>query len=254
VDKKEWIEVKDLKVGDRVLLSDGKEVAISGIRSYNVEATKVYNFEVADNHTYFVGEDGVLVHNYLIAGGPSFWSTNSEWGNSVMEFLGLKEPMTQLAAKAATNPVGTAKDVVNAFVECDSTGTVSCGTVPGIGGIGKAGKALQKIGSATDDVVKGSSRVSGEALKQARSEFENIAKPNFWKNQAVKNSDGYSPSNLKRMQEGKPPIGSDGYPMELLHKTPLAEGGTNSFRNLKPLTRTEHRLGENYKKNHPNLP
>jgi hypothetical protein len=58
------VEVRDLKVGDRVLLSDGKEVAISGIKSYNVDATKVYNFEVADNHTYFVGEDGVLVHNY----------------------------------------------------------------------------------------------------------------------------------------------------------------------------------------------
>ncbi|WP_258028617.1 TIGR04388 family protein, partial [Leptospira inadai] len=27
------------------------------------EKTKVYNFEVEDNHTYFVGKDGVLVHN-----------------------------------------------------------------------------------------------------------------------------------------------------------------------------------------------
>jgi hypothetical protein len=67
VDKKEWVEVRDLKVGDRVLLSDGKEVAISGIKSYNVDATRVYNFEVADNHTYFVGEDGVLVHNYRLS-------------------------------------------------------------------------------------------------------------------------------------------------------------------------------------------
>ncbi|MCZ8238882.1 MAG: polymorphic toxin-type HINT domain-containing protein [Leptospiraceae bacterium] len=65
--KRAWVEARDLKSGDRVLLSNGKEVAISGIRSYNVEATKVYNFEVADNHTYFVGEDGVLVHNYELS-------------------------------------------------------------------------------------------------------------------------------------------------------------------------------------------
>jgi hypothetical protein len=65
VDKQAWIEARHLKAGDKVLLSSGKEVAISGTRSYNVEATKVYNFEVEDNHTYFVGEDGVLVHNYV---------------------------------------------------------------------------------------------------------------------------------------------------------------------------------------------
>ena len=42
--------------------------------------------------------------------------------------------------------------------------------------------------------------------------------------------------------------------MELHHKVALAEGGTNAFENLVPLTRTEHRLGLNYKLNHPNLP
>jgi hypothetical protein len=28
------------------------------------EKTTVYNFDVADNHNYFIGEGGVLVHNY----------------------------------------------------------------------------------------------------------------------------------------------------------------------------------------------
>ena len=42
--------------------------------------------------------------------------------------------------------------------------------------------------------------------------------------------------------------------MELHHKVPLAEGGTNAFENRIPLTCTEHRLGFNYKLNHPNLP
>jgi hypothetical protein len=64
IEKKAWVETKDLEEGDRVLLSNGKEVAINRIEPYHVDATKVYNFEVEDNHTYFVGEDGVLVHNY----------------------------------------------------------------------------------------------------------------------------------------------------------------------------------------------
>ncbi|TGL16858.1 polymorphic toxin-type HINT domain-containing protein, partial [Leptospira meyeri] len=66
VDKKAWVEVKDLQVGDVLALADGTLVEISNIRSYDVEPTKVYNFEVEDNHSYFVGEDGVLVHNYYV--------------------------------------------------------------------------------------------------------------------------------------------------------------------------------------------
>ncbi|MFS8066932.1 MAG: HNH endonuclease signature motif containing protein [Byssovorax sp.] len=56
------------------------------------------------------------------------------------------------------------------------------------------------------------------------------------------------------MARGNAPLGADGYRIELHHKTPLAEGGTNSFDNLSPLTRTDHRLGPSYKANHPNLP
>lgn len=39
--------------------------------------------------------------------------------------------------------------------------------------------------------------------------------------------------------------------MELHHVVPLSQGGTNDASNLKPMTQTEHRRGENYKKNHP---
>jgi hypothetical protein len=98
-----------------------------------------------------------------------------------------------------------------------------------------------------------SPRVSGEELAKLRREFEAI-KSRFWKNEAAVNATAYTPENLARMRNGKPPIGPEGYPMELHHKVPLAEGGTNSFANLAIKTRTEHRLGPNYKQNHPNLP
>jgi hypothetical protein len=50
--------------GDKVLLASGEESEIDSIESEILdEPVKVYNFEVEDFHTYFVGESAVLVHN-----------------------------------------------------------------------------------------------------------------------------------------------------------------------------------------------
>lgn len=73
----------------------------------------------------------------------------------------------------------------------------------------------------------------------------------YWRNEAANNAAGYSSENLERMERGRAPIGDDGAPMELHHVVPLSQGGTNDASNLKPMTQTEHRRGENYKKNHP---
>ncbi len=57
-----WIETKDLKVGDVLKTANSSSLFISAI-STDARVETVYNFEVEGNHTYFVGEDGVLVHN-----------------------------------------------------------------------------------------------------------------------------------------------------------------------------------------------
>jgi len=67
----------------------------------------------------------------------------------------------------------------------------------------------------------------------------------YWQREATSNPDAYSEGDLARMQAGKPPIGSDGYPTELHHVDGTPEG------DLQPMTRTDHRLGDNYKANHP---
>jgi hypothetical protein len=118
---------------------------------------------------------------------------------------------------------------------------------------GGPGAAIILFQTGTAGGGGGGKRVSGEELEKLRKAFEAI-KPKFWKHEAAARPGAYSPENVARMKQGKPPIGSDGFPMELHHKVPLAEGGTNTFENLVPLTRTEHRLGPNYKLNHPNLP
>ena len=59
-----WVSAKDLQVGTKVLLSDGGFGEIERViyKYYNTAQT-TYNFEVADFHTYYVSENGVLVHN-----------------------------------------------------------------------------------------------------------------------------------------------------------------------------------------------
>ena len=57
-----WVQAQDLEEGDLLQTEDGDFVAVDGIEVR--EGTfEVFNFEVEDFHTYFVSQDGVLVHN-----------------------------------------------------------------------------------------------------------------------------------------------------------------------------------------------
>jgi RHS repeat-associated protein len=60
----QWIAAKNLKAGDRVVLSNGKTATIKKVETENLaQPETTYNLEVADFHTYYVGEKSVLVHN-----------------------------------------------------------------------------------------------------------------------------------------------------------------------------------------------
>ena len=63
---KGWIYACELEVGDIVLNSNNEDVVIENVETIEFtgnELNTVYNFEVEDNHNYFVGEDCILVHN-----------------------------------------------------------------------------------------------------------------------------------------------------------------------------------------------
>jgi hypothetical protein len=83
---------------------------------------------------------------------------------------------------------------------------------------------------------------SGSKINRAQFRLEREA---FWKLEAQANPTKYSEADLARMQQGRAPIGPDGKPMELHHRDGTPDGP------LDPLSRTEHRGGENYRKNHP---
>lgn len=61
----EWVTAKDLKLTDKLFDINKKYIKINKIE-YIKENNTVYNFEVANNHTYFVSENNILVHNAKI--------------------------------------------------------------------------------------------------------------------------------------------------------------------------------------------
>ena len=66
-----WTHASRLKAGDKLKEDDGGTLTVlSSVFSEDAPINMTYNFEVADFHTYFVGEDGVLVHNGKPTPGP----------------------------------------------------------------------------------------------------------------------------------------------------------------------------------------
>ena len=61
---KGWTAACDLRAGDILVLVNGEYVVVEQVQHELLESPiKVYNFEVADFHTYYVSCIGVLVHN-----------------------------------------------------------------------------------------------------------------------------------------------------------------------------------------------
>ena len=59
---KGWNPTSSLKVGQSLQLHNGTTVVVKEIDT-SVQLGKVYNLTVANTHNYYVGQDGVLVHN-----------------------------------------------------------------------------------------------------------------------------------------------------------------------------------------------
>ncbi len=57
-----WVEAGDVRIGDELLLRDGRIVSVEAVRREAFQG-KVYNFSVAELESYAVGRNNVLVHN-----------------------------------------------------------------------------------------------------------------------------------------------------------------------------------------------
>jgi len=57
-----WVALRDIKVGDSVLLITGQRRVVTGVAKKDTAAT-VYNITVSSDHSYYISSYGVLVHN-----------------------------------------------------------------------------------------------------------------------------------------------------------------------------------------------
>ena len=98
-----WRDAVLLKKGDILTLtgSDGKPstIQVDGIR-YETKVLTTYNLEVANAHTFFVGEDGVLVHN----GGECKFATSRQARRETMRNQGI--PTSQQPKSQSKNSSG----------------------------------------------------------------------------------------------------------------------------------------------------
>ena len=108
VDKLGWTLAKNLRAGDVLVLSNGEFVVIEWIQHEILESpVKVYNFEVEDFHTYFVGECGVLVHNKC----PSIESNIDNDGvNNPKLYRKMSEAEAELTLKNGLQPAKKGAD------------------------------------------------------------------------------------------------------------------------------------------------
>lgn len=87
--------------------------------------------------------------------------------------------------------------------------------------------------------------MAGGKTSQINSKIWSKERRVLWKKEAQDVNQNFSAEDLERMKRGRAQIGADGYPMEWHHIDGTHEGG------VKKMTRTDHRLGDNYRKNHP---
>ena len=91
--KSTWIEAQNLRAGDILRTVNGKKVVVEQVQHEILERTEtLYNFEVEDNHDYFVGENTnitieqfVLVHNFCE---PGAYRIKVDLGDEIGEYIG----------------------------------------------------------------------------------------------------------------------------------------------------------------------
>ncbi len=204
---KDWILANEIKPGDRLVGHDNQAIIVDEVFDTG-EYEVVYNLQIADHHTYFVGRK---------EWGFSVWSHNAECAILIQDgnkFL-LKSKVDGKLLKE-----GSKTEVID-FAKANGHDI-----------------APDKIWT----------KASAEHIQETRSNFEKSGgvREQYWKNQYETNKEVYSPGNQALIKQGKAPFGTDGKPMVLHHKTPIEYGGTNDFSNLQPMRYSDHSLVPNF--------
>ena len=70
-----WLDAIDLAPGMQVRLTDGRLLTVDSVNVRDLDNPEpTYNLEVDGAHNYFVGENGILVHNGPPLSTPGYWN------------------------------------------------------------------------------------------------------------------------------------------------------------------------------------
>ena len=125
VEEKGWVFAYELQVGDKLQKSDGSNLTIEKVEFIKLnEPVTVYNFTVADFHTYYVTDLGIWVHNTECNLSPKTLATmgKTNTGNAGLEVGYITKSTAQTAAtefvgKGYTK--GTASNGYTTYVSSD---------------------------------------------------------------------------------------------------------------------------------------
>lgn len=84
VEGKGWVFADELRVGDKLQKADGSNLTIDKVEFVKLdEPVMVYNFTVADFHTYYVTDLGIWVHNTNCSFGAGKYMTSKEMNQAL---------------------------------------------------------------------------------------------------------------------------------------------------------------------------
>lgn len=72
-----WVDAIDLHAGDTLLAADGDQVTVDHL-DVGERVLTAYNLTIEDLHTYYAGNDSVLVHNTTCGGVSRGWSVGDD--------------------------------------------------------------------------------------------------------------------------------------------------------------------------------
>jgi hypothetical protein len=152
-----WVNSHDLMAGDLIYSTEGRELRVLKIVQTYEEQFEVCNLTIAQNHSFAVGNDGVLVHN-----------TGGCGDAARVGGLGYPGSMPGVSKKTTTGPIATAKPGKN---------FISINHIQGAFGEFDLKRAVQNI---PDEVILRANRTITDNGPDLVSFSQRTGKVTFW--------------------------------------------------------------------------